>query len=259
MDKAPGHLKNIVDFHPNVTVVYLHPSTTSFLQPMDQGIIAIFKRYYMKRTLWQAIAATGFDESFTLRDFWKGLNIYKAVHNIAVVWNEVQSMAINGVWKKLCPPFVNDFKGFDTAVVNKMMVAMTKELQMDLGEEDFTELFEKDIQPVTNEESMELHKQQNKGEEEQVKPKPCHFNIKKMQQAFAHIEKGLVMFADMDPNAQCFSKIIGACYETFTPYNIILEEKKSNVVQDTLDQFFPHIEPQRETSDVDPQPSTSAM
>ncbi|XP_014786766.1 tigger transposable element-derived protein 1-like [Octopus bimaculoides] len=223
---------------------------------MDQGIIAIFKRYYMKRTLRQARNATDLDESITLRDCWKKYDVNKAVQNIAVAWNDVQRTAMNGVWKKLCPQFMNDFKGFDNVAINKTLVTTSKELEMDLEVGDFTDLFEKYKQPITNEYFIEFHVQQNK----EVEPEPRQFTIKKMQQAFAYIEKGLSMFEDMDPNAQRFSKIVGACHEAFTPYNVILEEKKT--VQGTLNRFFKRIEREQPESAVDvddPQPSPSAM
>ncbi|GFX77272.1 tigger transposable element-derived protein 1 [Trichonephila clavipes] len=36
--------------HPNVKLVFLPPDTTSLIQPLDQGIIATFKKYYIKTT-----------------------------------------------------------------------------------------------------------------------------------------------------------------------------------------------------------------
>lgn len=66
---APDHPQNFVDFNPTVLIVYLPPNTTSFLQPMDRGIIDIFKRCYMKPQMRQAIAAIDLDESITHRDF----------------------------------------------------------------------------------------------------------------------------------------------------------------------------------------------
>eukprot|EP00106_Octopus_bimaculoides_P004425 XP_014771867.1 PREDICTED: tigger transposable element-derived protein 1-like [Octopus bimaculoides] len=82
LDDALDHLQNIVGFDPNVTVVYLTLNAMSLLQPVDQGINAIFKHHYMKCTLCQAIAATDLNESVTLRDFWKIYDIYKAAQNI---------------------------------------------------------------------------------------------------------------------------------------------------------------------------------
>ncbi|GFX87780.1 tigger transposable element-derived protein 1 [Trichonephila clavipes] len=40
--------------HPNVKLVFLLPNTTSLIQPLDQGIIATFKKYYIKNNIWPA-------------------------------------------------------------------------------------------------------------------------------------------------------------------------------------------------------------
>ncbi|GFY04232.1 tigger transposable element-derived protein 1 [Trichonephila clavipes] len=47
VDNAASHpqLEN-----PNVQLVFLPPNTTSLIQPLDQGIIATFKKYYIKIT-----------------------------------------------------------------------------------------------------------------------------------------------------------------------------------------------------------------
>lgn len=42
LDNAPGHLEIA---HPNVKIIFLPANTTSIIQPLDQGIIATFKRY----------------------------------------------------------------------------------------------------------------------------------------------------------------------------------------------------------------------
>lgn len=88
LDNAPGHPQNLDDYDPDVTVVYL-PPITSLLQPMDQGIIAICKRYYLRRILRQVVAAMDMDNAVTLRAFWKEYNIYKAILNINAAWKEV--------------------------------------------------------------------------------------------------------------------------------------------------------------------------
>ncbi|XP_068205598.1 tigger transposable element-derived protein 1-like [Palaemon carinicauda] len=55
LDNAPGHPAQLGDFHPNVKVVYLPPNTMALLQPMNQGEIASFKAYYLRRTIAMAL------------------------------------------------------------------------------------------------------------------------------------------------------------------------------------------------------------
>lgn len=49
---------------------------------------------------------------------------------------------MNGIWKKLCPQFFNDFKGFNE--VNKDLVILSTQLQIELEEQDFIQCFEAD-------------------------------------------------------------------------------------------------------------------
>ena len=68
----------------------------------------------------------------------------------------------------------------------------------------------------------------------------------------------------MNPNGQHFSKIMHACHEAFALYHLILEKKKNNTVQETLDQFLikKHIEQQQPESAADaddPQPCMAAI
>ena len=45
VDNAPGH----PDLeHENVQILFLPPNMASLIQPLDQGIIAAFKTYYIK-------------------------------------------------------------------------------------------------------------------------------------------------------------------------------------------------------------------
>jgi hypothetical protein len=51
LDNAPGHPPVLQHHHPNTEIILLPPNTTALLQPMDQGFIAPFKAYYLRRTL----------------------------------------------------------------------------------------------------------------------------------------------------------------------------------------------------------------
>ena len=58
---------------------------------------------------------------------------------------EVMAITMNGVWNKLCPQFVHDFRGFEkvdeeSKEVFSNFVTLSEELELDLQEDDFTEL-----------------------------------------------------------------------------------------------------------------------
>ena len=57
VDNASEHPSQLGGFYPNVKVVYLPPNTAAFLQPMELGVIASFKAYYLRRTI--AIGISG--------------------------------------------------------------------------------------------------------------------------------------------------------------------------------------------------------
>ena len=47
-----------------------------------------------------------------MKTFWKGLTILDATKNIRASWGEVKISTLTGVWNKLIPTLMDDFKGF---------------------------------------------------------------------------------------------------------------------------------------------------
>lgn len=98
MDNAPGHPIYSDDISENIKIVFMPPNTTSIIQPMDQGVISIFKSYYLRRTFSQLIEATDKADKLTIPQFWKDYNIKMAVENIGFAWKEVKVTCMNGSW-----------------------------------------------------------------------------------------------------------------------------------------------------------------
>ena len=80
---------------------------------MDQGVIANFKKYYIRPTYRQAPKTVEDDSSMTISDFWKSFNICICIKYIDAAWHEVSQTKMNGVWKALCQQFVNSVQEFN--------------------------------------------------------------------------------------------------------------------------------------------------
>ncbi len=97
---------------------------------MDQGAIATFKAYYIRRTFSQAIEVTMGENTISLTDFWKNYNVRNATDNIDLAWSEHTVSKMRAVWKNILPHCSNDFVGFEPQVekVVENIVQIGKEL-----------------------------------------------------------------------------------------------------------------------------------
>ncbi|KAG7172071.1 Ovarian abundant message protein-like 1, partial [Homarus americanus] len=85
-------------------------------------------------------------------------------------WFKVRA---NGVWKKLCPQFVHDFRGFadDVGEVTQTVVDLGNQLQLDIHEDDVTQMLESHAEELNNEDLNKLEKQILSKEDETPEPK----------------------------------------------------------------------------------------
>ena len=103
------------DVYSKTNIVLMPANTTSVQEPIDQGIISNFKTYDLRNTFHKAIATTNRDSSdgsgqSQKNTFQKGVAIQDAIKNICNLWEKVKILALTGVWKKLNPNLMDDFK-----------------------------------------------------------------------------------------------------------------------------------------------------
>ncbi|XP_054569430.1 tigger transposable element-derived protein 1-like [Eptesicus fuscus] len=243
LDSAPCHPADLNDIHPNIKVAYLPPNSTSLLQPMGQGVIASFKAYYLRRTFAMAFRAMEKDKELTLKDFWKSYNVLAAVKNISDSWDEVKQTNLNGVWKKLCPQFVNDFHGFEDSVevVIKNVVELSKQLDLEVEADDVTELLASHGEELSAEDLTQL-KNQFIEDEDTPTPEPRRFTSTELARAFAMIEDGLARFEAQDPNIDRYTKVARGVMDSLRCYKEIWEDRMKVSLQTILEHYFKKVE-----------------
>ena len=76
-------------------------------------------------------------------------------------WREIMAVTMSGVWKNIFLQFVHDFPEFEkvdeeSKEVFSNLVTLSEKLELDLQEDDFTELLAVQHEELTNEDLMAL-------------------------------------------------------------------------------------------------------
>ena len=98
MDNAGCHPPDMVEKFSNIRVVFLPANTTSRLQPLDLGIIKIFKTYYRK--CFMRYVLTRIEECSTATEVTNSITILHAIQWIAEAWKCVDSGVIIKCFRK---------------------------------------------------------------------------------------------------------------------------------------------------------------
>ncbi|CAK9810840.1 Tigger transposable element-derived protein 1 [Anthophora plagiata] len=104
VDNAPGHpcLE-----HPNVHIVCLPPNTTSLVQPLDQGIIAIFKKHYVKLTFSYILKKLE-NDGISLTEIWKKFSILDCINHATAAIARIKQHTLHSCWKAIWPECITN-------------------------------------------------------------------------------------------------------------------------------------------------------
>jgi DDE superfamily endonuclease len=91
LDNFSGH--NIQYKPQNIRLVFFEPNMTSFVQPLDAGIIRCFKAHYRREFCIRAIEKDEAGE----RDIYK-INLLEGMLMARVAWRQVEASTIKNCW-----------------------------------------------------------------------------------------------------------------------------------------------------------------
>nr|XP_006114880.1 tigger transposable element-derived protein 1-like [Pelodiscus sinensis] len=187
LDNSPGHPSCLTDLSENICVLFLLPNTTSLIQPLDQGAIAAFKAYYLRRTFARLIRETDSENKPTIKEFWRKCNIKDAIDIIVEAWAEVSSSCLNAVWHRIWPACVHEFREFDTEISEAKMQIVALAHEAGLEEADATdvqELLDSHGEELSIDELKLLDEQRLENEPEHAEPVIQTLSMKVMAEAY---------------------------------------------------------------------------
>ncbi|XP_072121835.1 tigger transposable element-derived protein 1-like isoform X1 [Mobula birostris] len=245
LDNTPSHPLNLNDLSNNVRVEYLSLNTAALLQPMDQGVIATFKRYYLRKTFKQLTYATDGEGKPTVREFWKSFNIMNAIDNIAESWDEVKVSTMNGAWKNIWPECINNFSGFPPAESAEKVTRDIVELANEAGFEDVVEgdvihLLDSYEDYLSDEDLMLLEQEQASQEIDMIEtpPAPLQIMTNHLSDALSYIDQVVHILSVNDPNRERSLRVGRLLQDAMSCYREMYKEKVRRKQQSTLDAFL---------------------
>ncbi|GFX05348.1 tigger transposable element-derived protein 1 [Trichonephila clavipes] len=182
--------------HPNVQLVFHPPNTTSLIQPLDQGIIATFKKYYIKTT-YKFILNKLENESLTVKDVWKQFSIFDCLIHVASASAQIRPRTLNACWKKIWPACVTDNTTTQTSTLSDEIINLAHEI----GVDGFNTFSHDDIHELLVDDALSLEGD-NDGEE-----KSTPLTGKLIQEGLQLCSKLEKHFLINDPNSERASKL----------------------------------------------------
>ncbi|XP_053985498.1 tigger transposable element-derived protein 1-like [Hylaeus volcanicus] len=242
LDSAPCHPLSLQHHHSNVKIMFLPPNVASSLQPMGQGVTAIFKTLYLRYTFEMLLKLNGNRASPTVQEFWnESFGILNAIKIAARAWNDITAISMRGAWKKLGPRFSFNMEGLEEPgeIICRSIqaiVSLANELNLNVSASDVNDLLEAHDEELMDEDILVMEEPEEDEDEEDIENEtPVRsFTLEALDEAFRHIERASEIFESQDSNFERATKIGEELRNACECYREIYEEKKRLIGQRTL-------------------------
>lgn len=230
IDNASSHSKDIN--HPNVKIVFFPPNCTSLIQPLDQGIIATIKSYYIRRTFKKIFDRLEEDKELSVIQAFKDFTILDCIEAIDLSFKELKKETINACWRPLLPQMVNQSNiiPHERLVEHQKIIEIASKIDglKEININDIEELLAADT--LDDEELIELldtnSNDQYENENESQLIVNHNFNKNKLEKALELAENLKDFIMENDPSIVRSDKFIRELNYCMQPYQIIFDSLK---------------------------------
>ncbi|KFD62364.1 hypothetical protein M514_25487 [Trichuris suis] len=224
-------------------------NTTALLQPMDQGIIATFKAYYLRETFAQALARTTGEGAVSLLEFRRKYNVKNAIENVHRAWQEVPGTSMRSAGSSILRRRTGEQPGSSAlfrAAVEQIADLGTKKLGFNvLDAANIEELLASHGEELSNNDLLNLE-QETASEKEEEKDESVLDNeetdelpLRGFEEMLSMVEALKQKVMDIVPNIHRSTQARRAIDDVFFTYKNTYEAKtKVNSAQPTLFKFF---------------------
>ncbi|XP_026470953.1 tigger transposable element-derived protein 1-like [Ctenocephalides felis] len=243
LEDEPAHSRKLEIMHPSIKVTFLPPSITAVLEPMNQGIIQVFKLYYMRRTFKILLNNMEYNPDLDLMESWRKFDIAKCIVNIKESLDELDPHTLKSCWNKLWPVVTTEN---DEPVQVQNLMANIVEIANEIGRDGFELIELSDIQELleTQDEALtetDLEKMLNVQLIEEETPTGTDiatFNLKNLSKGLRMANELCEFFVNIDPSMErslIFKKQIA---NATALYHSELKVLLQTVKQDKITKFF---------------------
>lgn len=253
IDDAPTHLSLLNEMHPNVKV-FLLPSNNiaPLIQPMNQGILSAFKRYYYSRAFQQILNATSVIGNSSILEYWKQYSVLDAIKNIEYAWYEIKNSSLNAVWKKLWPeccknevtvemPEIFEFVNMGKKIGRGFEVLEPKELIEFLDRNDenlFSESHYNQRAKIERESEDEYDNTEMMNNDEEEIVIRTEFNYETLKEFLELADKLSQDALSLDSNIERSERFCQNLSLAIAPYKELYQKKKEERRQPPITAFF---------------------
>lgn len=244
LEIASGYPSNLADLSNNIKVLFKPASTSPLMQPMEEGVMTMFKAFYLRCVFARLITETHVGGKLTVPEFWQTFSIKTAIDVIGEAWTEVSEQVMNEAWRILWPDVIKDSQDLTLDENIKNVGLSIVDLAKSVG---FTNVEEKNVQDLldshgagmNNEDLPQLGtKHDNEGDESGSEADSVRtLSTEVLGEIFRLVDQVASLIDENDPDRERSSHVAREQQNVLACYKDLYRHKLKHATHLSLDRF----------------------